>query len=85
MARYLVQWNYKSSLGGPFLKGDVIEISEVLAADINRDSPGVLKDTKKKESQDRMKAEAEFARKAEKNRKEEPITKKDFKAVKNGD
>lgn len=41
--KYTVQWNYKSSLGGPWLEGDVVEIDEAeLAAAINRDSPGVL-------------------------------------------
>lgn len=45
MPKYVVQWNYKSSLGGPFVKRDVIEVSEALADAINRDSPGVLEPT----------------------------------------
>jgi N-acetylglutamate synthase/N-acetylornithine aminotransferase len=43
MPKYVVQWNYKSSLGGPFFEKDVVEMSDALAESINRDSPGVLK------------------------------------------
>jgi len=45
MPKYSVQWKYTSSLGGPFLAGDVVELDEVRAEAINRDSPGVLKPT----------------------------------------
>jgi hypothetical protein len=57
MARYQVQWNYKSSLGGPFQKGDIVEFDDAIAEAINRDSPGVLK--KKREQSNRMVAEAD--------------------------
>lgn len=40
--KYKVRWNYKSSLGGPWTKGSVIELDEVLAARVNLDSPDVL-------------------------------------------
>lgn len=41
--KYTVQWNYTSSLGGPWLEGDVVEIDDPAVAEtINRDSPGVL-------------------------------------------
>lgn len=39
---FKVQWNYTSSLGGPFLAGDIVELDEAKAEAINRDSPGVL-------------------------------------------
>jgi hypothetical protein len=42
MTQYLVQWNYSSGLGGPWAEGETITLDEVRAADINRDSPGVL-------------------------------------------
>jgi hypothetical protein len=40
--RFKVRWKYTSSLGGPFLKDDVVELDEAKAEAINRDSPGVL-------------------------------------------
>lgn len=40
--RYEVQWEYQSSLGGPWWAGDVVELTEELAEAVNRDSPGVL-------------------------------------------
>jgi hypothetical protein len=40
--QYKVRWRYKSSLGGPWMKGDVIDLKEDLARAINIDSPGVL-------------------------------------------
>lgn len=46
--RFKVQWNYTSSLGGPFVTGDVVELDEAKAEAINRDSPGVLEATIKK-------------------------------------
>jgi hypothetical protein len=80
--KYLVQWKYKSSLGGPWMKGDVVEIDDRLADAVNRDSPGVLKPAaealSKEDRRDRMmRAEQTYARGAE-----EPITRGDFKAVK---
>ena len=83
--KYKVNWNYKSSLGGPFLKGDVVPLDEARAEDINRDSPGVLTPVKDKtpEKHDRMQAEAEFQRKTEAAKLvQEPIDKDTFKAVK---
>jgi hypothetical protein len=41
MPRYLVQWDYSSSLGA-FAKGDDVELDTDLADHINRSSPGVL-------------------------------------------
>lgn len=40
--QYVVQWKYKSSLGGPWQAGEVIELEEELAEAVNRDSVGVL-------------------------------------------
>jgi len=74
--KYLVQWKYKSSLGGPWMKGDVVEIDDRLADAVNRDSPGVLKPVGKKmeealskeDRRDRMmRAEQTYAR-GERNR-----------------
>ena len=42
MNKYKVRWNYKSSLGGPWIKGSVIELDEELARRVNLDSPDVL-------------------------------------------
>ena len=47
MSKYMVQWKYSSSLGGPYVKGDVIDIDDQQADAINRDSPGVLVKGKK--------------------------------------
>lgn len=40
--KYLVRWDYKSSLGGPWVIGEVVEMEAGAAAAINLDSPGVL-------------------------------------------
>ncbi len=40
--KYIVKWDYKSSYGGPFTKGTVVELEAGQAEAINRDSPGVL-------------------------------------------
>ncbi len=40
--KYLVQWNYKSSLGGPWVAGQMVDVSLQVAEAVNRDSPGVL-------------------------------------------
>lgn len=39
---YTLQWNYASNLGGPWAEGETVALDEARAADINRDSPGVL-------------------------------------------
>jgi len=39
---YIVQWDYRSGMGGPWAKGDQVGLDEAQAAAINRDSPGVL-------------------------------------------
>lgn len=59
MSKYKVQWNYRSSLGGPYLKGDVIELDEKTAEAVNRDSPGVLKSVIEKRPTNRMVTEVE--------------------------
>lgn len=46
--RYIVQWDYQSSLGGPWPKDSVVELQEQLADHINRSSPGVLKPVEQK-------------------------------------
>lgn len=40
--KYVVQWRYSSSYGGPWVKDQEVELDEGLAVIINRDSPGVL-------------------------------------------
>lgn len=40
--QYSVQWNYKSGYGGPWHQGEIVDLTEAAAAQINRDSPGVL-------------------------------------------
>ncbi len=47
---FKVQWKYSSSLGGPFMPGDTVELDEVRAEAINRDSPGVLVEIKGKKA-----------------------------------
>lgn len=42
MPTYQVQWKYKSGLGGPWEKGEIVELEAGLAEHINVDSPGVL-------------------------------------------
>lgn len=42
MPRYVVQWRYKSGLGGPWQAGEVVELTAEAAAAVNVDSPGVL-------------------------------------------
>lgn len=81
--KYKFNWNYKSSLGGPWLKGAVVEFSETQAEAIQKDSPGVLSASKAPFKENRMQAEAEFERKSVSHKKEEPITAETFKAVVN--
>lgn len=42
MKEYLVQWDYSSSWGGPWVKGQRVSLHPDVAAGCNRDSPGVL-------------------------------------------
>lgn len=44
--KYVVQWRYSSSYGGPWVKGQEVELDEQRAEIINRDSPGVLVEKK---------------------------------------
>jgi hypothetical protein len=46
--QYKVKWNYRSSLGGPFVKDTVVMLDDELAKSMNVDSPGVLQEVKKK-------------------------------------
>jgi len=39
---YRVQWDYASSYGGPWKRGETVDLDEITAARINVDSPGVL-------------------------------------------
>jgi len=94
--KYRVKWFYVSSAGGPWEKGDVVELEEEKAEHINRDSPGVLAlvpETNKKGKgkgkeappHDRMVKEAENRGVEGGDRgAQEPITKDFFKAVKDG-
>ena len=94
MAKYVVQWNYKSSLGGPFMKKDVVEVSEELAEAINRDSPGVFKNlplplpkgkgkAEKPETVDKTVIQDRMVKAAESHGrgKQEPMTTANFGAV----
>ena len=40
--RYRVNWNYRSSLAGPWSEGQLVEMTEALAAAVDATSPGVL-------------------------------------------
>ena len=92
MAIYKVNWRYYSSIGGPWMKGDMVQVDEALAEAINKDSPGVLTEIKEKKvvegkPQGLAKGKDRQVKKAE-TRMKEPleaegvITKADFKAVK---
>lgn len=43
MPDYIVQWKYRSGLGGPWLGGERVGLDEKQADAINNDSPGVLR------------------------------------------
>jgi len=61
MKKYKLQWNYTSSLGGPWEKGEVVELDEEMAERVNVDSPGVLKATtakKRTPAKNRQKTES---------------------------
>jgi hypothetical protein len=86
MPKYVVQWKYSSSLGGPYLKNDVVEMDEALVEAINRDSPGVLKPISSKNVKgpvdpdtirDRMVKQANERGRG----KQEPMTRDNFGAV----
>jgi hypothetical protein len=94
MAKYIVQWNYSAGQVGPYFKGDVVEVEDELADWIQRDSPGVLKPVKDakgaknakgaksaKAKNDRMIHEPLWDRKGGPS-DQGPMTKTDFKAVK---
>lgn len=42
MGEWTVQWDYASSIGGPWSAGEVVTLDEETAAHVNRSSPGVL-------------------------------------------
>ena len=42
MTEYIVRWNYGSSLGGPWIEGQSVELTSTEALAINQDSPNVL-------------------------------------------
>lgn len=44
--KYIVQWAYGSSYGGPWQAGESVELEPDVAAQINIDSPGVLVEPK---------------------------------------
>ena len=84
---FKVQWKYTSSLGGPFVAGDTVDLDEALAQAINRDSPGVLvavnpkkagKPVSKEEIRDRAVKQAETRGRSE----GEVMTSENFAAVK---
>lgn len=79
--KYKIKWNYKSSYGGPWMKGDVVELSDTQAEEIDRDSPGVLEAVIEKISKgkNRMVVEPENSRAEED--EQEPITEEIFQAV----
>jgi hypothetical protein len=52
--KYLVQWNYKSSLGGPWEAGQVIDQPVQMAEAVERDSPGVLSMEREIASQEQL-------------------------------
>lgn len=51
---YIVNWPYRSSYGGPWQAGDRVTLTAEHAAQINRDSPGVLSPSTPPAAQDRM-------------------------------
>lgn len=40
--KFRVRWDYRSSIGGPWLAGDVVDVDPGVAEAIGKDSPGVL-------------------------------------------
>lgn len=94
MAKYIIQWDYGSGQVGPYLKGDVVEVEDELAEWMDRDSPGVLKNMTSprtplpkgegKKKKDRM-VKAPLWDRAGGPSDQGPMTKADFKAVKDPD
>jgi hypothetical protein len=83
VATYKVQWDYASSLGGPWKEGDIVELDPSEAGVFERDSPGVLVATKKAATQDRMVKSAESRDdRAGSAGDQGAMTTADFKAVK---
>lgn len=85
--KYEVQWDYASSMGGPWAKGEIVEIDPEQAEWFNRDSPGVLKKAPKKRNLEtpprhRMVTEGRRRDRQGEPGDQGPITKSDFKAVK---
>ncbi len=88
MATYVVKWDYRGK-PGPYVKGEVVELTEEQAEWLNRDSPGVVELTEKvlAEPNKALKAAKDRMVKAAENRGHgggEAMSKKDFKAVKEG-
>jgi hypothetical protein len=85
MNKYTVQWDYSSGLGGPWAAGETVELDETRAADINRDSPGVLVEVGPVDEAPIPAARDRMVKRA-KHRgvggPQEPIDKTTFKAVK---
>jgi len=46
MTQYTVQWSYHSGIGGPWAAGEIVKLSPAHAEALNRDSPGVLIETR---------------------------------------
>ena len=40
--KYIFNWKYSSSLGGPWREGESVELDDALVEAIQHDSPGVL-------------------------------------------
>lgn len=40
--KYRINWDYASSLGGPWKEGESVELDDALAEALGNDSPGVL-------------------------------------------
>lgn len=82
---YTVQWDYQSNLGGPWAAGEAIELFETRAADINRDSPGVLVEAGLAEEKLIPKARDRMVRRAQhrgQGGSQKPIDTTTYKAVK---
>ena len=46
MTRYAVQHNYRTQTLGPWKEGEEVELTEEIAEQVNRDSPGALTEVK---------------------------------------
>ena len=78
--RYEIQMDYVSSIGGPWDKGDQVELDDDLAKALEQDAPGLLvkmrAQPKAKNRQLRRKAVRQDGG------NQAPITRAEFKAVK---